>query len=150
MATRSSVDVALGSLCGGYLATVKTPTTPSGEPPRVVAYDIPIALALIQCGITLADPTNPSDAELDRLPLTSWTKFLDLAELRVLETAAATLSSRDFRREFPDIKLERDAKGLLDALKLKRDLVRQAYGVGGPILTAGVVRVRPRRKGPEF
>jgi len=96
------------------------------------------AVALRDMGNTVDDPTAPTDDELDAV--TAVNHFLDLAELRLMETALnrllikVNLSTGPRSQQYSDI-----AKGLEQAIARKQAMIEKKYGTGLGTLTAGVI-----------
>jgi hypothetical protein len=131
---------ARAGLVGGLLAQVGYDAT--GASP-VASLAVAISQALLACGVTPADVAAPADADLARLPAASWPKFLDVAALLLMETAALgtagklkTIQMQDYRKDYFG---PADIAGLL---KDRRELVRLRWGYGAGSLTAGTLQVR--------
>jgi len=146
---RAGADAELLARTGRFLAAAQIATATGGSPARVAAFDGAESLALAFCGVALDDPSAPADADFARLPAALWFRFLDIAELRLLETASAALSTRNVFRKLPDVELHYSEAALHEALAAKRAFAREAYGYGVGSLAPGVVRVG-RRCRPEF
>jgi hypothetical protein len=127
-------------LVGGLLARIGYVVT--GASP-VAGLSDAITEGLLACGITPADVTNPTDADLANLPASSWRKFRDIAELRLLELASggggstSAVKSIEFEDYSKDLSVATDEASSL--LASKRAYVRMTWGYGGGKLTAGSV-----------
>jgi hypothetical protein len=97
----------------------------------------PIAQALLACSVPLASVVAPADADLAALAAADWPKFLDLADLRLLAGAAQLLAAKASKEQWPDQTVERANEALLKAYTAKLQLVKQVYGFGVPVLSAG-------------
>jgi hypothetical protein len=121
------------------LALAATGLDATGESP-VVALAPAISAALFACGVTPADLTAPTDADLASLTATTWPKFLDVASLLLLEQSAAGFVGGVKRIKFEDYEKEYFASADLNSLiTTRRDWVRRRWGYGGGTITAGSV-----------
>lgn len=136
-------------LVGAVLARVGYHAT--GASP-VASLGAPIGLALIACGVTPDDVTAPTDADLARLPIAQWAKFVDIASLLLLETAATSIAGggikaiqwEDFRKEYnPPFDF---SKMIAD----RRSMVMRIWGYGAAKLGSGTIQVRSINPKDEF
>jgi hypothetical protein len=141
MTTRAQADAILKTRVGVLLTNVGISV--SGSSP-LAAFADPIAVGLDAVGVACADPTNPTDADLAALPSSALYKFLDIAELRALESAAGTLSGSTsaVSQEWVDYKVTRRAATVDAALAAKREDVRRKWGYGLGRLTTGTVDLK--------
>jgi len=124
-------------LVGATLAT--TGLVATGDSP-VAALAPAISAALIACGVTPADVTAPTDADLARLASLDWLKFLDIASLFLLEQSAAGFVGGVKKIRWDDYEKEyREPADFAALIQQRRDWVRRRWGYGGGRLTAGSV-----------
>jgi hypothetical protein len=108
----------------------------------VAALAPAISAALLESGVTPADITAPTDADLARLSSANWFKFLDIASLLLLEQAAAGFIGRVKSIQWEDYNKELSGGSDLAALlSTRRDQVRRRWGYGAARMTAGSYRV---------
>lgn len=139
MPTVADVEAVLDDLCGGYLDALKLAHT--GVSP-VRFYRAPILTGYRSIGLTPANPLAVTDAEITAIPAASWAQFLDVAELRVLETAALVFSVRAKVLRNPDVRVDLNTTALLTAVKEKRAFVQAVYHYGSVAdASVGVVRI---------
>jgi hypothetical protein len=143
MTTRAQADAILKSRVGTLLTNVGVSV--AGSSP-LAAFADPIAVGLDAVGLSCADPTNPTDDDLAALPGSSLYKFLDIAELRALETAyntpAGTATATSV--EWTDYKVTRKAAvdALATVLAAKRADVKARWGYGLGRLSAGTIDLK--------
>lgn len=146
MPSLAQAEAKLAARCQKYLEIAGL--SAAGPGPVAILAD-PIAEALAACGVDPADPSAPADADLRRLPDRLWFKFLDVAELRLLESCAGPLSSVT-AQQWGDYRESMSVAPLADALKAKREAVRAKWGFGTSPLSAGTLSVGRRGRRNEF
>lgn len=104
----------------------------------------PIATALQQMGYAVADITNPVDADLASVE--DIAQFLDLAELRLLESIRGNFDAVDLRFEDRDEKFSQFATALDKTIEAKQKAFTANYGSLGSTLEAGVVSLNFQQK----
>ncbi len=99
-----------------------------------------IAAAILQCDSTVADITNPTSAEIQAVD--SLTKFLDVAELRLLENILENLSKVDSKAGAVEAKLDQLAQRIERAIARKREQLAARYGLEtAATLETGVINL---------
>jgi hypothetical protein len=119
-------------------------------PSPVPAFQDAIGEALVACGRSLPDPSVPTDQDVLNLPAASWWKFLDVAELRLLETAAGPITSRGQSQRWADYSVSRDVLSFTQYLQGKRDAVMRKWSFGLAPLTAGTIDLNFSQTGNEM
>lgn len=124
----------------------------SGPSPIAALSDV-LAAALDFCGVPPADPTNPTDDDLARLAPADWFKFLDVAEVILLQACAA-LPRQVTSQQWDTYKVtyESHATSLQAAIKLKQDDARRKWGYGATTVSAGTINLNFAAGcgGPEY
>lgn len=136
---RRTLDNRLGPVIISAGLPINYPTVPDD------AYADAISYALALMGVIPADPTNPTDAEVQSipaLPVTNYYKFADIAEVRLLDTAATALSLRPTSIELPDVKKQRAVTALLAYVEVKRKNLKSLWGIGVPTIGGGYLTPR--------
>lgn len=100
----------------------------------------PLGWALRQIGKSVAVITAVSDTDMTGVSTSEVDKFLDLAELRALETVSLSLSvyvdiSIGPRRE----SLSQMNAGIERRIEAKKKQIAQDYGIGGAVIYAGTI-----------
>jgi hypothetical protein len=149
MPTRASAEQALLSRVNPFLVTLGAALAQPGAAPVVIidvsgaspiaSFSDPISLALAACGVLPVDPSLPVDSDMAKLQSIDWWKFLDIAELRLLETVASASSGRAGSQRWEDYSVTRSTTGLTAALNDKRAQVRRQWGWGSPTLGQGSI-----------
>lgn len=99
----------------------------------------PLASALRQCGLSVANIASVSDSDLSALDDADIDKLLDLAELRTLESCLGNLDLVDvtagpIKESFGQI-----GSRLEKAIERKRAAITRTYGIGMGSLSAGLI-----------
>lgn len=153
MPTLAAAEQKLAGRAGLYLATAGinyVPVAPAPASP-VPAFADAIGEALAACGVHLDDPSAPSDADVQNLSGLRWWKFLDIAELRLLETAAGGLANRAQSQRWADYSVQRDIVSFQVYLNEKRKNARLKWNYGVAPLSAGTVDLNfVRNRGREL
>lgn len=102
----------------------------------IVALAPAISEALMECGVTPADVTAPSDADFASLTAANWPKFLAIASFLLLEQATPSFYGQVKSIQFEDF--QKEYFGPV-AMSTREDRLRRRYGYGGGKLTAGYV-----------
>lgn len=97
----------------------------------------PIAYAVRQLGLAVADPSNPADTDLGAIQPTDTDQFLDVAEWRVLASCLGnwgkvTQQAGTDKQQYSDLLAE-----LRQQLKQKADDLKLQYGQGLMSLQSG-------------
>jgi hypothetical protein len=138
-------------LVGAVLARVGYDVT---GPSPVALLATPIAMGLLACDVTPLDVTAPNDGDLAKLAVGDWPKFLDIASLLLLESAAISsavggggvkmIQWEDYRKEyFPPFDFSK-------LLTERRSLVLRIWGYGAAKLGSGTIQVRSVDSQGEF
>jgi len=128
----ANVQTILGRRCGALM-------TASG----VTDYYDAISSALMEMGYSVADPTLPTDAEVAAVPNSLRGRFLDLAEMRLLENILGNLVVVD-----TDVGPVSEKLGQLAVLVQKRlDALEKKYG--GAVGGVGVIAFNIAARGVE-
>lgn len=135
--TRASVESVLIRRTGTLLTAASLDgTTISGSNADL---NDPIASALRQCGLTVANIGNVADSDLAALADSDIDKLLDLAELRVLESCLGNLDLVDVKAGPIEEKLGQVGARLEAAITRKRTAITRTYGIGLGTLSAGLI-----------
>jgi hypothetical protein len=120
-------------------------------PSPIAALDDPIAVGLSACGVPAAGPVSPTDDDVTALGTgRQWMMFLDIAELRVLETAGFAVALKPTMNQFQGHLIQRNMAAFRTALNDKREAVRRTWGYGAPALSTGTLDLGGRSRWPEF
>lgn len=104
------------------------------------SYGDSIAVAMRDLGLSVLDPTTPTDAELSSIASADESRFYDLVEFRLLESVRnrvslkVTMSMGDRKQDYSDI-----ADSLGAIIKDKKQHLADVYGFGLQALGWGVV-----------
>ena len=135
--TRAQAESILIRRCGKLLTAAELDgTTVSGANADL---NDPIASALRQCGLTVANIASVADSDLTALADSDIDKLLDLSELRTLESCLGNLDLVDvadgvLKESFGQLgaRLER-------AIERKRTAITRTYGIGLGTLSSGLI-----------
>lgn len=123
--TRSQLEGVLVRRAGKFLEAFDLSTVVDGTNEDLID---PIAAAMIRAGYSLADYFAPTSAELASVAATDTPKVLDYAELRLLETLAASNTLVDITIGPRKESLSQLQAVLKDAVASKRASIAQLYG----------------------
>lgn len=135
--TRAQLETVLIARAGQWLtASGLDGTTVDGTN---AALNDPICDALLQLEYSVADISSVADSDLANVPLTSYRQLLDVAELRVLESALENYNKVD--SEAGAVKAELDDLGqrMERAIARKRATIAARYGIDGATMQTGVI-----------
>jgi hypothetical protein len=124
------------------------PVAPAASPD---ALDDALLEAITFLGVVPANPTAPADGDLvnvDNLLATdpfAWRRFLDVAELRLLETAAVAITGKYEEVALPDVTRRRSVAAFGRYLDGKRKAAKERWGFGLAVLGGG--EINPRKSG---
>lgn len=99
----------------------------------------PLASALRQCGLTVANIASVADSDISALADTDIDKLLDLAELRVLESCLGNLDLVDVTAGPIKESLGQLGSRLEAAITRKGRAVEKKYGIGLGTLSSGLI-----------
>jgi hypothetical protein len=143
--TRTQVEKVMIRRAGKSLAFVSLDGTTNDGTNEDLAD--PIASTLQAMGYTVADITNPTDAEL--AGVTAVNQFLDRCELRVLETVLGNMDMVSFSTG-PRSENLSDFTGKLEkTIAEKRDFIQREYGVSLGSLSTGKINLNFQTKGDD-
>lgn len=130
----ASLKSVLSNRCGGMV----TDAGLDGSAASMFWLD-PIATSARELGITLADPTTVTDADLAGVTQGQVTQFLDVAELRSLESALhnnvdVTEKIALGEHDWSDVR-----KSLETAVARKAAYVKARWGIGLGTITGGTI-----------
>ena len=138
---------------GGLYLSLGADITNGGVTPNPFLADA-LTGSLVFCGYPPADPTGPGDADIAALVgtpdpgtnATNWQKFLDIAEVKLLEGATLLIATKPTSVEWPDFTEQYAIDSLTAAAGVKLQLAKARWGYGVPTLGGGsvVVRQAPR------
>lgn len=104
MPTLAAAKQALGYAASGFLVPLRAELALAGlivpgltDP---FLYPAAVAAGLSACGAYAADPTAPTQGDLDTLAAADWQKFLTFGGLYVLELAAATAAVMPDQKDY--------------------------------------------------
>lgn len=145
--TRENIETVLVKRCGALLtAAGLNGTTHDGSNADL---DDPIAVALLELGITPASITHPVDADCAHVSATDTLKCFDLAEVRTLESILGNLDEVNITVGPRSESLSDLAKQVEQKLaRLQAQLLRK-YGIGQGTLTAGIITLDFAQKGDD-
>ncbi len=98
-----------------------------------------VGYAARQLGGTVADVTNVTSSELSFVGADDYDKFLDIAELRALETIVNALDDVNVKAGPLSTNQSEYAERAQKQLDKKRDVVMTMYGIGSAQIEAGVI-----------
>lgn len=125
MTTKAIVTTVLANRCGPLMTKAGMTITALGDD-----FNDPLAWAIRQCGLTTADPSTPTDAEVAAVAATDTDKLLDLAELRLLETIISNLDSVDTKVGPREEKLDQLAQRVAGRITRLQARIELLYGLG--------------------
>ena len=99
----------------------------------------PLASALRQCGLSVANIASVADSDLASLADSDIDKLLDLAELRTLESCLGNLDLVDVSAGPISEKQGQLGTRLEAAIERKRAQITRTYGIGLGTLTSGLI-----------
>lgn len=157
MGTRATADAVLRGRVGRQYTLAGVTVSPASPVPE---FSDALAWALEAVGAPAADPDDPlapTDADLARVPADRWRRFLDYAELRLIDVAVSVVTgSAASSVAFEDFKESTSSSaGTTLAAYLARKTA-EYYDLWGPPetatggLTTGRITVRTRPRRPEF
>ena len=135
--TRPNVEALIVARCSGFMQAAGLPVTVVGTN---AALDDPIGWALRQLAFTPADPVAPTTSDLAGIDPADYNEFLDLVELRTLETCAQNYTAVDLRAGMRSESFNQLAQRLKDRIDAKKDAIAEAYGSSLAELSVGVIR----------
>lgn len=134
--TRVQVETILVKRCGGVMALATMAVTTAGANADL---DDPIGAALRAFAITPANPLAVTDADIAGITNDDAAAFLDVAELRTLESVLGNLQLVDIRLGPRDEKLGQVRTGLEQRIARLEKAIQTRYGLGLGTITAGVI-----------
>jgi hypothetical protein len=135
--TRANLETVLIRRAGTWLtASGLDGTTINGTN---AALSDPIADALLLLDYTVADISNVTDSDLASVPAASYRQLLDVAELRVLESALENYKKVGVKAGAVEAKLDELGQRMERAVDRKRAVVAARYGIDGATMQAGVI-----------
>lgn len=99
----------------------------------------PIADALLLLEYSVADISSVANSDLTSVPAASYRQLLDVAELRVLESALENYKKVDVKAGAVEAKLDELGLRMERAVNRKREVVAARYGIDGATMQAGVI-----------
>lgn len=134
--TRAQIDTLIARRCGALLRECGMAVTEGG---LNTDLNDPIAWALRQCGLSTADPTAPTDAELAGVGTADLDKFTDHTELRALESALTRYTGIDTTTQGEGQRHDQLGARLERAIARKQAQIARDYGTNAATLTAGAI-----------
>lgn len=135
--TRANVESVLIRRVGKLLAAADLDgTTANGSNADL---NDPIGVAIRKVGQAVDDLTAVDDDDVARIAADDYDQFLDLAELRALETIQSSLDDVDLQVGQRSEKLGQLAEQVRKRAERLRERIEREYGVGLGTLQAGVI-----------
>lgn len=133
--TREAVETVLVRRCGRLMAWANL----DGEGHAGSNADLadPIASALRACDVELIDPTEPADDDFLGLAAADHGKFLDVAELRCLESVWGNLDEVTEQEGTDRQEWTRARQEIAARIESKRKQIAEEHGLGMGSLSAG-------------
>jgi hypothetical protein len=143
---RPQLETIIVRRCGSLVAQAGFTLTP-----LATSDDLsdPIDWALRQLGVTPADPTNPSSAEVAQIAASNTDRLLDYTELRALESAATRYVGVDVTSSGESRSDNQIRQALITAVRDKRALIERTYGIVAPPLVHGRVNLHFQETYPD-
>lgn len=137
--TRANVDTLINRRCGALLrACGFALVEESGDN---VDLNDPIAWALRQCGLSVASPVAPSEAEVGAVSDALLDQFLDHCELRALQSALTRYVGVDVSAQSESKQADQLGARIERAIARKRDQIARDYGTSASTLTGGAINL---------
>lgn len=136
--SRANVEAILVKRTGPLLTRVGMAVTFAGANADL---NDPIGWGLRQAGYTVADISVVTDADLVGLATADTDKFLDLAELRVLQTISGNWAGVDTQLGPRSESLNQFRIAIEERIDRKQKQIEQLYGIGTPTLEAGLLTI---------
>lgn len=137
----ASIVKNLTSRCGGMTATASLDSN---------SYNEAVSTSARELGITLADPLNAVDSDLTAVTQDQATQFLDVAELRLLESALANYTKVDQKISLGSISFGQLRSDLEALVARKAAYVRMRYGIGLGTLGGAIVDLQFQEAGNDL
>ncbi len=109
----------------------------------------PIGTALLACEVAVADPSAPADADFLLLPSADSLRFLDIAELRCLETVWGNLDEVTEQEGTDKQEWNQAKEGLRKRIQDKKKDLLDLYGYGGGAVAAGSLVLKYTEPEPD-
>lgn len=128
MATRADIEQELVSRTEAWLTAAGLAVTFAGANADLNA---PIGWAIRQAGGTVSAPSLVTSTDVQTVASADYDKFLDLAELRTLETVLANYGDVDLKAGPVEIKGSQFGDRIERRISQLKSWLSSAYGIGG-------------------
>ncbi len=135
-ATRAIIETLVVRRCKNLMDAVSFALTYAGANDDL---NDPIAWAIRKLSGTVSNPVSVSDADVASVSDSSFDALVDLAEYRTLVNIKGNYALVDISSGPERESLSQVANNLKDLIEAKLEYIKNTYGIGAPIMEAGVL-----------